>query len=54
MSTSSLALTVLAVASHKQVQDPTMLTSFVSFTAGCQLFKENEMSLSDKGHMELT
>lgn len=48
-----LALTMSAVASHKQVQHPTMV-SFVGFTAGRRLFKENEIFLPDKGHIELT
>lgn len=35
-------------------RDPTMLSSFVGFTAGRRLLKENEIFLWDKGHMELT
>lgn len=31
-----------------------MLSLFVGFTAGCQLFKENGIFLRDKGQMELT
>lgn len=50
----ALALTVHTMASHKQVQDPTTLSSFAGFTIGCRLFKENEIFLRDKGHMDLT
>lgn len=45
---------MLAMASHKQIRNPTMLSSFVGSTAGRQHFKENELFLQDKGHMELT